>query len=240
MGFLKMSAEFEKNLITEMALQPPVEFQNERAEYQKLMMAYYAAMREVQTKFEILNDELNVMYSRNPIEFIKVRIKKSQSVLDKLSRYGLEKTLDNLKHINDIAGVRIVCTYVDDIYEIANMFVRQDDITLIQIKDYIKKPKENGYRSLHLTIEIPVYFSDSKRKLRVEVQIRTIAMDFWASLEHDMKYKHDVEIKPSLKEDLKACAEIIADTDIRMQKIKNELDKSLPKSNLYKDAEVFK
>ena len=240
MGFLKMSAEFEKNLITEMALQPPVEFQNERAEYQKLMMAYYAAMREVQTKFEILNDELNIMYLRNPIEFIKVRIKKSQSVLDKLSRYGLEKTLDNLKHINDIAGVRIVCTYVDDIYEIANMFVRQDDITLIQIKDYIKKPKENGYRSLHLTIEIPVYFSDSKRKLRVEVQIRTIAMDFWASLEHDMKYKREVEINPSLKEDLKACAEIIADTDIKMQKIKNELDKSLPKSNLYKDAEVFK
>ncbi|PKK87446.1 MAG: (p)ppGpp synthetase [Tenericutes bacterium HGW-Tenericutes-8] len=223
-----------------MALQPPVEFQNERAEYQKLMMAYYAAMREVQTKFEILNDELNIMYLRNPIEFIKVRIKKSQSVLDKLSRYGLEKTLDNLKHINDIAGVRIVCTYVDDIYEIANMFVRQDDITLIQIKDYIKKPKENGYRSLHLTIEIPVYFSDSKRKLRVEVQIRTIAMDFWASLEHDMKYKREVEINPSLKEDLKACAEIIADTDIKMQKIKNELDKSLPKSNLYKDAEVFK
>lgn len=240
MGFLKMSAEFEKNLITEMALQPPVEFQSERAEYQKLMMAYYAAMREVQTKFEILNDELNIMYLRNPIEFIKVRIKKSQSVLDKLSRYGLEKTLDNLKHINDIAGVRIVCTYVDDIYEIANMFVRQDDITLIQIKDYIKKPKENGYRSLHLTIEIPVYFSDSKRKLRVEVQIRTIAMDFWASLEHDMKYKREVEINPSLKEDLKACAEIIADTDIKMQKIKNELDKSLPKSNLYKDAEVFK
>jgi len=120
------------------------------------------------------------------------------------------------------------------------MFVRQDDITLIQIKDYIKKPKENGYRSLHLTIEIPVYFSDSKRKLRVEVQIRTIAMDFWASLEHDMKYKREVEINPSLKEDLKACAEIIADTDIKMQKIKNELDKSLPKSNLYKDAEVFK
>lgn len=235
-----MSTEFEKTLITEMSVQPPVEFQNEHVEYQKLMMAYYGAMREVQTKFEILNDELNINYSRNPIEFIKVRIKKNQSILDKLSRYGLEKTLDNLKHINDIAGVRIVCTYVDDIYEIANMFVKQDDITLIQIKDYIKKPKNNGYRSLHLTIEIPVYFSDSKRKLRVEVQVRTIAMDFWASLEHDMKYKREFEIKESLKDDLRACADIIADTDIRMQKIKNELDKSVIEKRLLKDVEVFK
>lgn len=235
-----MSAEFEKNLITESALQPPLEFQNERAEYQKLMMAYYAAMREVQTKFEILNDELNVRYMRNPIEFIKVRIKKSQSILDKLVRYGLDKTLENLKHINDIAGVRIVCTYVKDIYEIANMFVRQDDVTLIQIKDYIKKPKENGYRSLHLTIEIPVYFSDSKRKLRVEVQIRTIAMDFWASLEHDMKYKRDIVIKESLRSDLKTCAEIIADTDLKMQKIKDELDEASLETARVRPLEVFK
>jgi putative GTP pyrophosphokinase len=235
-----MSAEFEKNLITESALQLPLEFQNERAEYQKLMMAYYAAMREVQTKFEILNDELNVRYMRNPIEFIKVRIKKSQSILDKLVRYGLDKTLENLKHINDIAGVRIVCTYVKDIYEIANMFVRQDDVTLIQIKDYIKKPKENGYRSLHLTIEIPVYFSDSKRKLRVEVQIRTIAMDFWASLEHDMKYKRDIVIKESLRSDLKACAEIIANTDLKMQKIKDELDEAFLETTQVRPLEVFK
>ena len=219
-----MSIELEKNLITDSMLKPPVEFNNQQAEYQRLMMAYYSAMREVQTKFEILNDELNMRYSRNPIEFIKVRLKKSQSILDKLSRYGLDRTLDNLKHINDIAGVRIVCTYLDDIYEIANMFVRQDDVTLIQIKDYIKKPKENGYRSLHLTIEIPVYFSDSKRRVRVEVQIRTIAMDFWASLEHDMKYKNTVKIPVELKDELKKCAEIIATTDNEMQKIKNELD----------------
>lgn len=219
-----MSIELEKNLITDSMLKPPVEFNNQQAEYQRLMMAYYSAMREVQTKFEILNDELNMRYSRNPIEFIKVRLKKSQSILDKLSRYGLDRTLDNLKHINDIAGVRIVCTYLDDIYEIANMFVRQDDVTLIQIKDYIKKPKENGYRSLHLTIEIPVYFSDSKRRVRVEVQIRTIAMDFWASLEHDMKYKNTVKIPVELKDELKKCAEIIASTDSEMQKIKNELD----------------
>lgn len=220
-----MSIELEKNLLTEVTLTAPMEFIHQQAEYQRLMMAYYAAMREVQTKFEILNDELNVRYKRNPIEFIKVRLKKSQSILEKLSRYGLERTLDNLKQINDIAGVRIVCTYLDDIYEIANMFVSQDDVTLIQIKDYIKKPKENGYRSLHLTIEIPVYFSDSKPRLRVEVQIRTIAMDFWASLEHDMKYKKHVQIPKELREELKSCAEIISTTDLRMQKIKNELDK---------------
>ncbi|MCU0105067.1 GTP pyrophosphokinase family protein [Acholeplasma vituli] len=222
-----MSIELEKNLLTDSTLKPPVEFSNQQTEYQRLMMAYYSAMREVQTKFEILNDELNMRYARNPIEFIKVRLKKSQSILDKLNRYGLDRTLDNLKHINDIAGVRIVCTYLDDIYEIANMFVSQDDITLIQIKDYIKKPKENGYRSLHLTIEIPVYFSDSKRRVRVEVQIRTIAMDFWASLEHDMKYKNNVKIPIELKDELKKCAEIIASTDVQMQKIKNELDKVL-------------
>ena len=226
-----VSIEFEKNLLTESTLQTPIEFIQQQAEYQRLMMAYYAAMREVQTKFEILNDELNVRYRRNPIEFIKVRLKKNQSILDKLSRYGLERTLDNLKHINDIAGVRIVCTYLDDIYEIANMFVSQDDVTLIQIKDYIKKPKENGYRSLHLTIEIPVYFSDSKRRLRVEVQIRTIAMDFWASLEHDMKYKNNVQVPVALKNELKECADIISSTDLRMQKIKNELD------NVFKSAE---
>lgn len=219
-----MPTDLESKFIHETLLQTPKEFIGQSEQYQELMMTYFGAMREVQTKLEILNDEFQVVKRRNPIEMIKVRLKKTDSILEKLSRIGLEKTLENIKQIADIAGVRVVCTYFDDIYELANMLVKQDDVRLIQIKDYIKKPKANGYRSLHLVIELPVYFSTKKRMMRVEVQIRTIAMDFWASLEHDMKYKNRHHINPKLKEELKECAEVIADTDKRMQKIKAELD----------------
>lgn len=220
-----MPTDLDNKLLHETLLQTPQEFLDQSEKYQELMMTYFAAMREVQTKLEILNGEFQVIKRRNPIEMIKVRLKKMDSIMQKLNRYGLTKTLDNIKQINDIAGVRVICTYFDDIYELANMLVKQDDVVLVQIKDYIKKPKANGYRSLHLVVEIPVYFSTTKRMMRVEVQIRTIAMDFWASLEHDMKYKNSVEIDQKLKEELKLCAEVIADTDKRMQKIKNELDR---------------
>lgn len=220
-----MATDLENKLLHETLLQTPKEFIDETERYQELMMTYFAAMREVQTKLEILNDEFKVLKRRNPIEMIKVRLKKTDSIMQKLHRYGLSKTLDNIKQINDIAGVRVICTYFDDIYELANMLVKQDDVILVQIKDYIKKPKQNGYRSLHLVVELPVYFSTTKRMMRVEVQIRTIAMDFWASLEHDMKYKNNNNIDPSLKDELRLCADVIADTDKRMQKIKAELDK---------------
>lgn len=220
-----MPTDLDNKLLHETLLQTPQEFLDQSEKYQELMMTYFAAMREVQTKLEILNGEFQVIKRRNPIEMIKVRLKKMDSIMQKLNRYGLTKTLDNIKQINDIAGVRVICTYFDDIYELANMLVKQDDVVLVQIKDYIKKPKANGYRSLHLVVEIPVYFSTTKRMMRVEVQIRTIAMDFWASLEHDMKYKNSVEINQKLKEELKLCAEVIADTDKRMQKIKDELDR---------------
>ena len=220
-----MPTDLDNKLLHETLLQTPQEFLDQSEKYQELMMTYFAAMREVQTKLEILNGEFQVIKRRNPIEMIKVRLKKMDSIMQKLNRYGLTKTLDNIKQINDIAGVRVICTYFDDIYELANMLVKQDDVVLVQIKDYIKKPKANGYRSLHLVVEIPVYFSTTKRMMRVEVQIRTIAMDFWASLEHDMKYKNSVEIDQKLKEELKLCAEVIADTDKRMQKIKDELDR---------------
>lgn len=201
----------------------PKEFKDQATLYRSVMMTYYAAIREVQTKLEILNDDLQVRTSRNPIEFIKVRLKSPESILNKMQRYCLDKTIQNLSKINDIAGVRVICTYINDIYDVANMLVNQDDVKLVQIKDYIKKPKSNGYRSLHLVIEVPVFFSNEKRQMKVEVQIRTIAMDFWSTIEHDVEYKHIISANDDIKAELKECATISHDLDLRMQEIKTKL-----------------
>lgn len=159
-------------------------------QFQQVMMHYTCAIREVKTKLEVLNDELSVKNQRNPIEMIKSRVKKPLSIVEKLQRRGLEVSLESMvKNLDDVAGVRIICSFVDDIYEVAEMLVRQDDVKVIAVKDYIKNPKPNGYRSYHMIVEVPVFFTDSKRFIRVEVQIRTIAMDFWASLDHELKYK---------------------------------------------------
>lgn len=218
-----MSVDFEKNLMNEQLLFTSEEYMEDAKKYREIMMMYYAAIKQVQTKLEILNDELQVTMSRNPIEFIKVRLKSQKSIIRKMSRYGIEQSINNLTEITDIAGVRVICSYIDDLYDVANMFVQQDDIKLIQIQDYIKKPKENGYRSLHLLVEIPVFFSNIKRSIKVEIQIRTIAMDFWAQLEHDMEYKHVKEATKEIKDELKVCADIIHDTDLKMQTIKQKL-----------------
>ena len=152
-------------------------------QFQQVMMHYTCAIREVKTKLEVLNDELSVKNQRNPIEMIKSRVKKPLSIVEKLQRRGLEVSLESMvKNLDDVAGVRIICSFVDDIYEVAEMLVRQDDVKVIAVKDYIKNPKPNGYRSYHMIVEVPVFFTDSKRFIRVEVQIRTIAMDFWACL----------------------------------------------------------
>lgn len=218
-----MSVDFEKKLLNEQLLFLGEEFNGETNKYREIMMLYYAAIKQVQTKLEILNDELQVTMKRNPIEFIKVRLKSQKSIIRKMNRYGIEKSINNLTEITDIAGVRVICSYIDDLYDVANMFVKQDDVKLIQIKDYIKKPKQNGYRSLHLLVEIPVFFSSVKRSIKVEIQIRTIAMDFWAQLEHDMEYNHVKEATTEIKEELKICADIIHDTDLKMQAIKQKL-----------------
>ena len=179
----------------------------------EMIMRYQCAILEVQTKLQVLNNDMSVRYSRNPIEFIKTRIKSPASISQKLKRRGLDITINNMmENLNDVAGVRVVCSFIDDIYEIANMLSRQNDVTVIEVKDYIKNPKENGYRSYHMIIEIPVFFSDKTMNMRVEIQIRTIAMDFWASLEHELRYKKDIdqdgeigdELKPTAK--CKACA----------------------------------
>lgn len=219
----KVTSVIDKQISLDTVDVIPEAFWDQALLYKQIMTTYYAAIKAVQVKLEVLNDELSIRTSRSPIEFIKSRLKRSESIVNKLDRYGFEKTLDNLDKIHDIAGVRVVCTYIDDIYDIANMLVKQDDVRLIQIKDYIKKPKKSGYRSLHLVIALPVYFSSEKRTMKVEIQIRTIAMDFWASLEHDMEYKHKDAVSDNIKLELKKCADIIHDTDQKMQKIKNEL-----------------
>ncbi len=188
------------------------------------MMMYGSAIKEVRTKLEILSDNLSVDYKRNPIEMIKSRIKRPESIVEKLNRKGADFSSPAvLNSLNDIAGIRVICSFVDDIYEVADMLARQDDITVLEIKDYIKNPKPNGYRSYHMIIEIPVFFADRKQPMKVEVQFRTIAMDFWASLEHQMKYKRNFEHSEEIVEELRNCAEIIARTDLRMQNINKSI-----------------
>lgn len=192
--------------------------------FEEMMMMYQCAIQEVTTKLEVLNHEMSVRHNRNPIEAIKYRIKRPKSIVEKLMRNNYPVEIESVsEYLNDVAGVRVICSFVDDIYTIADMLVKQDDIKLLTVKDYIKNPKPNGYRSYHMIIEIPVFFSDKKQHMKVEVQIRTMAMDFWASLEHHVKYKKDVENSDYIAEQLKECAEIIAETDIKMQDIGKQI-----------------
>lgn len=193
----------------------------------KRLMAYYrCAIMEVETKFNVLNEEFSLEYDRNPIETIKTRLKSTESIIKKLVRKNLPLTVNSIEeNLNDIAGVRVVCSFLEDIYLLADCLLQQDDVKLIQVKDYIKNPKPNGYRSLHLIIEIPIFLKDEKKDMRVEVQLRTIAMDFWASLDHKLSYKKDIpeEEAKLLRQELLECAQISADLDVRMGEIKNRI-----------------
>ncbi len=194
-------------------------------QFQQVMMMYTCAIREVKTKLEVLNDELSVRNQRNPIEMIKSRVKKPMSIVEKLQRKGLPISLEAMvDNLDDVAGIRVICSFVDDIYDVADMLVRQDDIKVVAVKDYIKHPKSNGYRSYHMIVEIPVFFSDRKKPMRVEVQIRTIAMDFWASLDHQLKYKKEVINEAEISEELRKCAEVIAQTDQKMYEIRQQIE----------------
>ena len=158
----------------------------------------------------MLNDEFQVQRSHNPISYIKYRVKKPRSILEKLKRRGYPVTLQSVEeNLHDVAGIRVICSYVQDIYMVADMLTSQNDITLLEVKDYIANPKPNGYRSLHLVVQIPVFFSDGCKPLKVEVQIRTIAMDFWASLEHQLKYKTEGDVPDSIAAELKDCSDVI-------------------------------
>ena len=193
--------------------------------YQELMAYYRCAMMAVETKFNVLNVELSLRYDRNPIEAVKTRLKTPESVIEKLSRKGCPLTVESIEeNISDIAGVRVICAFPSDIYKLADMFLRQDDITLIEEKDYFKKPKENGYRSLHLVVETPIFLHDSKRTMQVEVQFRTISMDWWASLEHKIRYKKDLAPSEEIDRELLELADISAELDLRMERIMNRVE----------------
>ncbi|MDE6208661.1 MAG: GTP pyrophosphokinase family protein [Lachnospiraceae bacterium] len=194
---------------------------NEAEPFINLMMQYRCAVREIETKLYVLNDEYSVRFARNPFESIKSRIKSPESIIEKLKRRGYELTTESIQeNLTDVAGIRVICSFVDDIYMLAEKLVQQDDIILIKKKDYIRYPKTNGYRSLHLIVDIPIFLSEGKKHMKVEVQFRTIAMDFWASLDHKLRYKKDIDNQDIIVEELKSCAETINDIDCRMQQIR--------------------
>ena len=207
----------------------PEEFLESTIPFQKLMMQYRCAMLEVQTKFEVINNEISLYGDRNPIEFIKSRIKRPVSIMEKLKRKGFEISIDSIQNnIYDIAGIRVVCSFPEDIYRLAEKICMQDDIKLLNKKDYIKNPKPNGYRSLHLILEVPVFFTEEKKRLPVEVQLRTIAMDFWASIEHKLRYKKNLpeSVSADISESLRKCSEEINEMDFRMQAINRWIELS--------------
>jgi putative GTP pyrophosphokinase len=188
---------------------------------------YDAAIKEIRTKLEILDGEFKIKYNYNPIHHLEYRLKSPRSIFEKLSRRDLPVTMHNIrKHITDIAGVRVICNYVSDIDLITSFLLRHEEIKLLQRKDYIKAPKNNGYRSLHLIVEIPILLSNRVEKVAVEIQIRTIGMDYWASLEHHLKYKASHFVSDEIRSQLKECAEIIASLDEKMQTIFHELTSS--------------
>lgn len=194
--------------------------QNYSQPYRELMSYYRCALMEVETKFNVLDEELSLQYDRNPIETIKTRLKSPESIVEKLQRRGYPLTVASIEeNLNDIAGVRVICSHPSDIYRLADALLHQDDITLLARKDYIKTPKPNGYRSLHLIVETPIFLHDHKKLMKVEVQFRTISMDWWASLEHKIRYKKDLPELEHVERELYECAEISAQLDERMERL---------------------
>lgn len=191
----------------------------------RLMNQYRSAIMEVETKLKILDAEFSMQYDRNPFESIKSRLKSPESIAKKLEKKGLECTVENIeKYLFDIAGLRVICSFQDDIYKLMDLLVRQDDIRLIRKKDYIGRPKPNGYRSLHLILDVPIFQAAGIKRMKVEVQFRTIAMDFWASLDHKLHYKKDIKNSDEIAIELKECADAIAALDNRMQEIQYRID----------------
>lgn len=190
------------------------------AEFKKIILMYNSALKEIETKVNILSDEFQTLYQYNPIEHIKTRIKSPESIVKKLERKGLGITYNNMiNHLNDVAGIRIICSFLPDIYRIVEMFEKSDDLKIMEKKDYIKSPKQSGYSSYHLIVLVPVSFSSGTVDVKVEIQIRTIAMDFWASLEHKIKYKYENEVPKNISKELIACAKMVNQLDIRMSKL---------------------
>lgn len=187
-------------------------------------LIYNAALRQIRTKMEILNEEFQHVHRYNPIEHIKARVKSPESIVKKLKRYGYESSIKNMiEYINDIAGIRIICSFTSDIYRIAEMIAEQKDISIVSVKDYITYPKASGYRSYHMLVTVPVYLSDRIVDTKVEIQIRTVAMDFWASLEHKMHYKFEGDAPQHIKQELIECSKLVSDLDNRMLMLNEEI-----------------
>lgn len=186
------------------------------------MMAYYrCAIMEIETKFNVLNEEFSLQYDRNPINGMKSRLKSLASIKGKMEKKGLPFTVEDIEeNINDIAGIRVICSFPNDVYMLADALLKQDDITLVKKKDYIENPKPNGYRSLHLIVSVPIFLAKEKRPMKVEIQLRTIAMDFWASLEHQLRYKKDFEFTENMAKELLYCADLSAELDSKMESLR--------------------
>ena len=201
-----------------------VDNENQVDSWQEVTLVYSAALKQINTKLEILNDEFQHVHRYNPIEHIKSRMKTSESIVKKLKRYGYESTIENMvKYINDIAGIRVICSFTSDIYSIADMIGNQNDIKVISVKDYIKHPKASGYKSYHMLVTVPVFLSDRIVEVKVEIQIRTVAMDFWASLEHKINYKFEGNAPQHIKTELVECARMVSDLDARMLSLNEEI-----------------
>ena len=208
-------------------IQMQAEKLREAKTFNRLMTEYSSAIMELETRFKILNAEFSQEYNRNPFESIKSRLKSADSIYEKLERKGYPVTVESIReNLNDVAGVRVICSFPDDIYRLASLLTRQEDMVLVSEKDYIKNPKPNGYRSLHLILDVPIFLSSEKKYIKAEVQFRTIAMDFWASLEHKLKYKKHVDNTDEIVGQLRACADSIELLDYQMQEIRNKIDRS--------------
>ena len=197
---------------------------NDIDSWKEVTLIYNSALKQISTKLEILNDEFQHVHRYNPIEHIKSRIKTPESIVKKLKRHGYESTIGNMvRYVNDIAGIRVICSFTSDIYQIAEMISNQSDIDVISVKDYIVNPKPSGYKSYHMLVTVPVYLSDRIERTKVEIQIRTVAMDFWASLEHKIHYKFEGNAPEHIKEQLVECSRIVSNLDARMLSLNEEI-----------------
>ena len=218
-------------------MESPIEVTEGVDGWNTIIFLYNSALKEVGTKLEILNDEFQHVHQYNPIEYIQRRIKTPESIVKKLKRYGYESTIDNMvNYVNDIAGIRIVCSFTSDIYRMAEMIGKQNDLTVVSVKDYIKHPKESGYKSYHMLVTVPIFLSDRVVDTKVEIQIRTIAMDFWASLEHKIYYKFEGNAPEYISKDLRECAEIVSMLDAKML----SLNEAILEAKAAQEAELLR
>ncbi len=223
----ELSAGVEERLVAALSEGSMARMMGTLEKLKRLMSYYRCAIMEIETKFRVLDEQFSLRHERNPIDTIKSRLKSPESILEKLNRRGYPKTLSSVEsNLTDIAGVRVICSFKDDIYMLADCLLKQDDVKLIAVKDYIKNPKPNGYRSLHLIVETPIYLQDGKRQMKAEVQLRTIAMEFWANLEHKLRYKKNLppELAAATAKRLYDCAERSALLDDEMQRVRAAIE----------------